>query len=763
MKLKLIADRLFIPMIVFFVVLSLISGIFISNQLSSNLLKAGLIRLEKDTTIISEEINTYFNSGEVLVRQMLTNVDFLEYIHATDSFSKKRSFYRYKEVVQMLQNIKASSPLVLNTWLGTEGMDDLLTDDPNYDGGEDYDLSERPWFINMVKENGVVTFTDPYVDWITRKTVVSLASPIITDENFIVGALGIDLAVDHINEYIQSYDTGYNASTLLISNKGEFLVNGETSRFPVLIDETDLEGVMPRLLAEDYGVLGFENDGTSYYLAFGKVEVSDWKVILLVPKKELLKNEFFINFLQLNSYIAFAAIIMLLVILAKIRKFSEDILQQKEYIRHLAEEDPLTGIPNRRIFLERLKESIDQNCSGIVMLIDLDNFKGINDVMGHVYGDTILTFVAKILNQQKDEHTFVSRFGGDEFLILIEEKNVNNRVDLLTKVEDRINHFEEVINQRYEIDEDKLYIQGSLGIAMYPYDSKTVGDLITFADMAMYASKKKKQHKYTFFTNDMASELSEKNQIERVLRNALEENGFELVYQPIVNAKSGYISCFEALLRLKNRTYGPDKIIPVAEETGLIIPIGRWVVEESIKLIAHWKAKGLPKKQIAINLSVRQLADREFVSYVEDLLTLYHVDGSYLEIEVTESVFLDNTLSSRYFFSNLAKLGMGISLDDFGAGYSALSYLRHIPFTKIKIDKELIAKDSENMMEGLVEGIIELFHRIGMIVVAEGVEDEVQLRHLIQRDCDQIQGYLFSMPLRREEAEVIYLQQFNLL
>lgn len=807
-KLK-IGEKFFSPGILFFVALSLFFSIFISNMLSSNLADEALLWLEKDTTIISEEINTYFNSGKVVVQQMLTNAVLVEYIMETDSFDKKRTFYRYNEVVSTLKNIKASSPLVLNTWLGTEGMDDLLTDNPDYDGGDDYDLSERPWFLSMIKENSVVTFTDPYTDWITGKMVVSLASPIISEDT-VIGAFGIDLAIDHINDYIRAYETGYDGSTLLISDTGEFIVGAESLEYANLIEKTDFANILPSILSSTSGVEKITINGEVYYLAFGKVEVSNWRVLILVSEKDMLKNGYLLSLLRYNSLVAFAAIVLLMAILIKIRKdyvelntvhkqlvakeqiltelnqeaevankklrasevelqrqneeirqYSEDVLNQKEHIRKLAEEDPLTGIPNRRKFLAKLEESIDQDMSGIVMLIDLDNFKGINDVMGHVYGDDILKMVAQELNQLKDSRTFVSRFGGDEFLILIEAEKSNSRMDLLSKIEEKMEQFDEVINRRYEMGADKIYMHGSAGIAMFPFDSNKVGDLIKYADMAMYTSKQKKEHKYSFFTNEMTNQLVEKSQVEKVIRNAIEEDGFELLYQPIIEVSTGHIISFEALLRLKDRYYGPDKIIPVAEETGLIIPIGRWVVEESIKRISEWKKKGLQKKPVAINLSVRQLSDLEYVSFVEGLLDEYDLDGSYLEIEVTESVFLKNDVLANEFFNHLDNHGIRISLDDFGTGYSSLSYVTHVPFSKIKIDKYLIDKDdNEKATEGMVKGIIELFHRIGMLVVAEGVEEQVQLERLIKMDCDQIQGFLFAKPLTSDEAEAVYNRDF---
>ncbi|AOY75891.1 bifunctional diguanylate cyclase/phosphodiesterase [Clostridium formicaceticum] len=431
--------------------------------------------------------------------------------------------------------------------------------------------------------------------------------------------------------------------------------------------------------------------------------------------------------------------------------------EQEVYIEHLASHDALTGLPNRRAFMKRLKREIDNGKQGAVMLLDLDNFKEINDTLGHVYGDKVLKEVAlrfETLEDIGNEKMLVSRIGGDEFLILTsDEKKASTVEEYVQKILD-------LFKKSFIIKNVEISINFSMGITRYPEDSKNANQLIMNADTAMYRVKHSGKNNYMFFDTEMLKKLKEKVEIENVLREALKTEGFKLLYQPQIHVKTGWMIGCEALLRLKDSPISPATFIPVAEETGLIMEIGKWITKEVILQVAAWKEKGLDLKPIAINFSAKQLNDKEYLAFLEKTLKEKGVEPQYIEIEITESILLERTESTIAFLNQLKNIGVKIALDDFGTGYSSLSYLTFIPVDKIKLDKSLNDKFLEIDNMKVMNSLISLAHSLGLEVIAEGIEEEAQYVRLKTGGCDYIQGYLFSKPLTIEEIEKIYNHNF---
>jgi diguanylate cyclase (GGDEF)-like protein/PAS domain S-box-containing protein len=430
------------------------------------------------------------------------------------------------------------------------------------------------------------------------------------------------------------------------------------------------------------------------------------------------------------------------------------IKEQEEYIEHIAYHDSLTNLPNRRKFIKTLEEEISENKFGAVILLDLDNFKGINDTLGHTYGDKVLKKVAEKLEDIVDEKLFVSRFGGDEFFILIQgEKDI-------AKIENYAKQITNVFRKKLIIESEEIYLSCSMGLTLYPFDSNEVSQLIMNADMAMYKVKNAGKNNYMFFNEEMTEKLQEQIKVERVLREAIKKDELKLVYQPQVCTFEGKIVGFEALLRLKNHYISPAQFIPVAEETGMIIEIGRWVTKEAIKQIVIWRNMGLDIKPIAINFSAKQLNDLNYVEFLENALKEMNVEAKYIDIEITESIFLEKKEETIEFLKQLKTLGVKIALDDFGTGYSSLSYLTFLPVDKIKLDKSLNDKFLELENIKVMESLISLAHSLNLEVVAEGIEDVAQYKRLKVAGCNYIQGYLFSKPLDAKDAEKIYNDNF---
>jgi diguanylate cyclase (GGDEF)-like protein len=438
----------------------------------------------------------------------------------------------------------------------------------------------------------------------------------------------------------------------------------------------------------------------------------------------------------------------------EIQSYTEKLESLRGELEHIAYHDSLTNLPNRRKFAKKLEEDINENKYGAVMLLDLDNFKGINDTLGHLYGDKVLKKVAEELEYIKDEKMFVSRFGGDEFFILIEgEKDI-------AIIENYAKQIMNIFKNKLIIEGQTTYLSCSMGITLYPFDSYKVSKLLINADMAMYKVKNIGKNNYMFFNEEMTEKLQEKIKVESILREAVKKDGLKLLYQPQVCTFTGRIIGFEALLRLKDRHISPSQFIPVAEETGIIVEIGRWVTKEAINQISRWKKKYLDIKPIAINFSAKQLNDLNYIEFLENTLKEADVEAKYIDIEITESIFLEKKKENTAFINRLKSLGVKIALDDFGTGYSSLSYLTFLPVDKIKLDKSLNDKFLELENIKVMDSLISLANSLNLEVVAEGIEDVVQYKRLKTAGCNYIQGYLFSKPLEVEDVEKIYHYNF---
>ena len=473
------------------------------------------------------------------------------------------------------------------------------------------------------------------------------------------------------------------------------------------------------------------------------------EISLQIPLEETEKSTRWVLFQGRGVYLQNGELVKLAGILLDITHIKE----QEAHIDFLAYHDPLTRLPNRISFMNRIQEEIAAGHAGTVMLLDLDNFKAINDTLGHAVGDDVLREIARRLQQLADENFFVSRFGGDEFLILL-SREADPEI-----IEGRVRQVLDVFESPFQVHNSRRQIHFSMGITRFPDDSSDMEQLIMNADTAMFQVKHSGKNHYMYFQTGMIEVLKEKVEIERYLMEALAEENLRLVYQPQVETATGNIAGFEALLRLNNVLITPDRFIPVAEETGQIIPMGRWVAEEAIRQMAAWRDQGLPLKPVAINLSSKQLNDEGFHAFLQQQLSEKGVPAENLEIEITESVLLEETADTKAFLNQLREIGIRIALDDFGTGYSSLIYLTYLPIQKIKLDKTLSDRFLKDGTVEVMDKIIALGHSLDMEITAEGVEEPEQYRKLKKSGCDFMQGYLFSRPLPAEEVAPIYNSQ----
>ncbi|UZD64181.1 MULTISPECIES: EAL domain-containing protein [Marinobacter] len=429
----------------------------------------------------------------------------------------------------------------------------------------------------------------------------------------------------------------------------------------------------------------------------------------------------------------------------------EDISIRKRYEQQLlrqANYDILTGLPNRMLALDRLKLALAQaqreNTLVGVMFLDLDNFKHINDTLGHDAGDTLLVEAARRISASLRGTSTVARLGGDEFLVVLPGLKDPGDTE---QVADRILAG---FSTPFVLGGQEVFVTTSIGIAIYPSDCDNSGTLLQNADAAMYEAKHKGKSAWERFAPEMKEVSHERLQMESRLRRAQELDEFELWFQPIVETATGHVTGAEALLRWNSPVMGlimPDRFIPLAEETGMIIPIGRWVLEQACMAARRWQEATGRELQIAVNVSPRQFRDPEFVESTLEILTACDLPPNRLEMEITERLILDNSIETATILRQLDEAGIRLSVDDFGTGFSALSYLKSYPFDSLKIDKAFVA---DVMVSGdnasLVLAIINMAHSLKLTVVAEGVEEPAQQDFLREHHCDFAQGYLYSRP-----------------
>ncbi|NND01518.1 MAG: EAL domain-containing protein [Acidimicrobiia bacterium] len=415
----------------------------------------------------------------------------------------------------------------------------------------------------------------------------------------------------------------------------------------------------------------------------------------------------------------------------------------------LARFDPLTGLINRFMFSDRLQGAIARarREGGLValMFLDLDEFKAVNDHYGHSTGDELLQQVSERLQEAVRESDTVARIGGDEFTIVLEgSQRVEDAGHVATKML-------RALEVPYEIGGRTLHITASIGISLYPIDGQDADGLLRDADIAMYSAKSAGRNTYQYFTPELREQTSERLFLIDGLRRALESGReLNLLYQPFVDMATGRVLGVEALARWHHPELGlvyPNRFVPVAEETDLIIPMGEWVLHEACRQLKEWHDEGIADITVSVNVSSRQLRRGNLVESVDAALQTAGLDPRYLEIELTEGTLGDDTELARRTLERLRTLGVNVSIDDFGTGYSSLSYLQHFPIDKLKIDKSFINEVSDTTSSALPAAIIGLAKSLNLDVIAEGVETQEQMRQLAELGCYKMQGFLFSRPL----------------
>ena len=430
----------------------------------------------------------------------------------------------------------------------------------------------------------------------------------------------------------------------------------------------------------------------------------------------------------------------------------EQLEESKRLQRHLAYHDALTILPNRHLLHDRLQQALAQSKrSGklaALLFLDLDGFKRINDTLGHGIGDLLLKSVAKRLKTTVRQVDTVARLGGDEFtVVLLEINHAQDAKDVAQKIL-------KVISEPYKIEEHELFVTASVGISIYPDDGSDIESLIRKADIAMYRAKGQGKNNYQVYNLSMDAKFFERLTLENSLRKAVENEELVAYYQPQVDLRTGEITGVEALVRWQHQKFGlvpPDKFIPLAEETGVILEIDEWMMKTACRQIKNWEREGIANIRVAVNLSTRQFRQKNLTEKVAQILNDSAVQPKNLCLEITENEVMHNIETTVEILQALKKMGVLLSLDDFGTGYSSLSYLKRFPIDIIKIDRTFVnGIPSDRDDTAISTAIVVLAHSMELQVIAEGVEKSEQIAFLQSLQCDEIQGFYFSRPLNAE-------------
>ena len=745
---------------------------------------------ETRVELLNEKINNWLNQRAQLID------DAKNYI----SLDNKSD----QEILTYLKSLLNNNDEFFSVYYGTDYNE--MINASGWQMPEDFDLRERPWYEKAINNNDEVVYTKAFINASQDDIIVTVAAPVYSNnDGNLLGVVAGDVSISTIISYVEEQSSIDEGFCMLVDSQDQILAHPNidydlkqglpslNQKYKAKINRDNLRGIELKNITEN------KQEG---FLTYTKIKNTEWILASFIPLENYTESftQLFRSFL-----VAFITSLMVVLIffwllnkyvfspletfnrnisridlednldyripvsennnfnylnksvnnvLDKAQNYFEELKEKKNSIKHIANHDPLTDLPNRRKFMEKLKNVLDNNGKGAVMLLDLDNFKDINDTMGHTFGDKILVEIADKLKKLKRDEIFISRFGGDEFLILVEDEIDYNKLNIY------IEKISKIFEKPVIIEDNSFHIGFSMGISIFPYDSKNINQLIANADMAMYRVKNISEKNHVYFDQTMTDRLKEEKNIEDILRNALENEGFILNFQPQINLNSGKIDAFEALLRLKEYDISPDKFISIAEEKGLINKIGRWVTKKAVKQIAKWDKNKMSKKSISINFSPYQLSDLSYIEFLRELIDKYNINPERLEIEITENILLVNKKASVKFLNKLKEIGVKIVLDDFGKGYSSFNYLTYIPVDKVKLDKSLNDEFiSENNFD-TIESLISLIHSLNLKVVAEGIEDEPRKEKLIRVNCDYIQGYIFEKPLDLNELNNIYNKNY---
>jgi diguanylate cyclase (GGDEF)-like protein len=732
--------------------------------------------------IASEEISDQVTEVNLEIAKSLnTNVNnFLD--NSEDIINLTASFLDHhlnndQEILELLKQVKKEYSIFKYIYFADNNGKMLIH--PEVSLSNDYNPRKRNWY-QKAANNKKLVWTDSYLDANNRYLMITVALPIQNEKGDILGVLAGDILLNEFSSAITNKKVGKTGYAYITNQKGEIIAHPDNT---LINNKFNINKIVNynKIFKNQVGSINYKYNNKEKLASYVFLERLNSIIFSQIDTKEAFsvrnKLEFLIS--KISLIILFILILTVYFInkryllnpihqlienvirvangnfdvkinnnrddeIGKLTQnfnyMTEEISAAYQQLEYQASHDPLTNLANRKQFKENLDSVLANNIKGSIILLDFDNFKEINDTFGHLAGDNLLKSFSKLLLNKFSENIFAARYGGDEFLLLL--KGITSNYE----IKEYIYKLKSLVAKPFLIEESEFYLDFSAGISRFPEDSKNSYDLITMADTAMYQAKEIQNQDYLFYNPEMFNKIKNKQDIRKILRLALKNDGFELKYQPQMNSKTGKFEILEALIRLKNYSISPAKFIPIAEESGLIIEISRWVTERSIKDLAILNNKNYSIK-ISINFSVQQLNDLDYINFIEDKIKENNIKANNLEIEITESLLIDQEQKAVNYLNQITDLGIKLALDDFGTGYSSLNYLTYINFSKVKLDKTLIEEFIDYKNNNTIDSLISLFHSMNLPVVAEGVETKKQLAKLKTAQCDYIQGYIFSKPL----------------
>ncbi len=665
-----------------------------------------------------------------------------------------RMMNNFRKALETNQDIK-------NIYLGTE--DKKIYIYPEADLGENFDPMERNWYKQAVKENGLV-WTQPYVDRASGEKVVTLAIPLYaeTDDKRIAGVIGIDITLAQLFEKMDSTRIGKNGYLVIIDESDRALMHKQTE---LIEQKLPIDEISEDIKQKSDGYVEYERieDGKNYN-KFGVFTKNDKLGLILFSamyKDEIMQDArgifrivLIVGLVSLLMAIGISLVFsnsltqMVKRLLYDVEQKSLELSRKNEELDFSANYDDLTGVANRKMLNRCLQSAIEKarenNTKLAILFMDLDRFKNVNDFMGYHVGDQLLILIVQRLKKFLGERYVISRQGGDEFTIILDD--FRNQRDVAERATEILN----LIKKPFVINNVEVNMTLSMGIARYPDDGESVDSLIKYANLAMYHAKEKGRNNFQIYDCSLSEKLQEEVIFENELHRALRNNEFKLYYQPIVNAETKEICGMEALIRWEHPKRGmvfPDEFIPVAEETGLIVSIGQWVLQEACQQAKIFYDRGWPLK-VAVNISPWQFLQENLVEIIIEALKKADLPPKLLELEITEGVAIANEQYTVATLKTLKTLGIHISIDDFGTGYSSLSLLRKLPIHTLKIDRSFV-KNIPVIAEdvSIVSAIIGMAKSLNLNMIAEGVEYDRQFEFLKEIGCQMIQGYLIGRPV----------------
>ncbi|MFA6809176.1 MAG: EAL domain-containing protein, partial [Eubacteriales bacterium] len=647
------------------------------------------------------------------------------------------------------------------------------------------------WY-NLAKEaDGKTVWSETYLDYGNRNSVLTVARAVKVPSGGIIGVVAIHFDVSDLSAVISKSKIGSQGFVMLLNSDGSIMA---TRNDFMLGEKTFGDDFKNVIASKGSGKFDYSIHGEDYALEFGTLE-NNMVLVTAVSEKEITDNlwknywpilasgigcliifGFFTYLLALKGIKPVQKLVVLMKqaekgnynVCADIKEYKEinslsnsfnsmieSIHKRDQKIKRLAYYDSLTGLSNREKLIlnveSMIKIAIENDKSGALIYIDIDNFKQINDTMGHTVGDRVLVHVAGRLKNVENTKTISARIGGDEFIILVKEISSKDMVMSIA------NKLVEIFKKPVIVENKFFNITASIGVVLFPEQGITVEELLKKADMAMYRAKEKGKNCYQIFDDSMQREIVAIAEIENGIRFALKNDEFVLFYQPKYNVLNKKIDGMEALLRCKVPSlnqFSTLKIIKTAEKTGLIIGIDKWVLKKASTFAKKINVNTRDIIKISINISAVHIMHADFVQNVKDIIFDVGVNPAFIEIEITETVMMEAFGSNMKKLQELKKIGIDIHLDDFGSGYSSLNYLQNLPIDYVKIDKTFVDTLENSTANGkITETIVELAHNLGLKVIAEGVEKKEQMDLLAKYNCDIIQGFYLGRPMSQEDME----------